>query len=223
MRRVSSCSAARSAHRPRRRARLGARRRPARLHDNGLASGASTAADRAADHRRPRRHGARPRRTSARKTGSGASCSGRATAGQTWQKTDGDPVQQSGATIDVDIVALPSGAHHRQRARRRRHELPELVLRRRRQDLDRLEGCDTTRRPGSPVVRDTARRTRPPRAPVYLLYHNLASGQAQHNMFVSTSTDSGATFGPPVPITLPGDDAYTDLQCADSGGPSTIS
>src|SRR3954447_13829545 len=58
--------------------------------------------------------------------------------------------------------------------------------------------------------------------PVYLLYHNLASGQAQHNMFVSTSTDSGETFGPPVPITLPGDDAYSDLQCADSGGPSTI-
>jgi hypothetical protein len=41
-------------------------------------------------------------------------------------------------------------------------------------------------------------------------------------MFVSTSTDSGATFGPPVPITLPGEDAYSDLQCADSGGPSTI-
>src|SRR3954469_343049 len=58
--------------------------------------------------------------------------------------------------------------------------------------------------------------------PVYLLYHNLASGQAQHNMFVSTSTDSGETFGPPVPITLPGDPAYADLQCADSGGPSTI-
>jgi BNR repeat protein len=58
--------------------------------------------------------------------------------------------------------------------------------------------------------------------PVYLLYHNLATGQAQHNMFVSTSTDSGETFGPPIPITLPGEDAYSDLQCADSGGPSTI-
>src|SRR4051794_37688946 len=58
--------------------------------------------------------------------------------------------------------------------------------------------------------------------PVYLLYHNLASGQAQHNMFVATSADSGATFGPPIPITLPGEDAYADLQCADSGGPSTI-
>src|SRR3954453_9525450 len=41
-------------------------------------------------------------------------------------------------------------------------------------------------------------------------------------MFVSTSSDSGQTFGPPVPITLPGEDAYSDLQCADFGGPSTI-
>ena len=57
---------------------------------------------------------------------------------------------------------------------------------------------------------------------VYLLFHNLASGNAQHNMFVAKSTDGGATFGVPVPITLPGSNAYTDLQCADSGGPSAI-
>ena len=57
---------------------------------------------------------------------------------------------------------------------------------------------------------------------VYLLFHNLASGQAQHNMFVATSTDGGQTFGAPIPVTLPGSDAYTDLQCADSGGPSAI-
>jgi hypothetical protein len=41
-------------------------------------------------------------------------------------------------------------------------------------------------------------------------------------MFVSTSTDAGATFGPPVPVTLPGSQAWADLQCADSGGPSDI-
>jgi hypothetical protein len=41
-------------------------------------------------------------------------------------------------------------------------------------------------------------------------------------MWVQTSTDSGATFGAPVPITLPGDEAYADLQCADSGGPSSL-
>jgi hypothetical protein len=57
---------------------------------------------------------------------------------------------------------------------------------------------------------------------VYLLYHNLGSGFAQHNMWVATSTDGGATFGEPVPVALPGSDAYADLQCADSGGPSDI-
>src|SRR5947209_5573474 len=57
---------------------------------------------------------------------------------------------------------------------------------------------------------------------VYLLFHNLASGNVSHNMFVSKSTDGGATFGPPIPVTLPGSDAWKDLQCADSGGPSTI-
>jgi hypothetical protein len=57
---------------------------------------------------------------------------------------------------------------------------------------------------------------------VYLMYHNLASGAGNHNMYVQTSTDDGASFGPPVPITLPGSRAYLDLQCADSGGPSNI-
>jgi len=57
---------------------------------------------------------------------------------------------------------------------------------------------------------------------VYLLFHNLFSGLATQNMFVATSIDGGETFGPPVPITAPGSDAWTDLQCADSGGPSNI-
>src|SRR5207302_199328 len=57
---------------------------------------------------------------------------------------------------------------------------------------------------------------------VYFLYHNLASGEAQHEMWVATSTDGGASFGVPVPIAPPGSDAYFDLQCADSGGPSAI-
>jgi hypothetical protein len=41
-------------------------------------------------------------------------------------------------------------------------------------------------------------------------------------MWVATSSDGGATFGPPVPIAQPGSDAYVDLQCSDSGGPSNI-
>src|SRR5947208_13757283 len=57
---------------------------------------------------------------------------------------------------------------------------------------------------------------------VYLLFHNLASGVGQHNMFVATSNDGGASFGPPVPLTLPGSQAYLDLQCSDSGAPSSL-
>ncbi len=57
---------------------------------------------------------------------------------------------------------------------------------------------------------------------MYLLFHNLASGAAQHEMFVATSTDGGANFGPPVPIAMPGEQAYLDLQCADSGAPSSL-
>ncbi|MEA3199887.1 MAG: repeat-like domain [Thermoplasmata archaeon] len=57
---------------------------------------------------------------------------------------------------------------------------------------------------------------------VYMLWHNLASGAAQHEMFVSTSHDGGATFQPPVPIAPPGSQAWLDLQCSDSGGPAKI-
>jgi hypothetical protein len=57
---------------------------------------------------------------------------------------------------------------------------------------------------------------------VYALMHNLASGSGSHNMWVSTSTDNGASFGAFVPVTLPGSQAWNDLQCADSGGPSNL-
>ena len=57
---------------------------------------------------------------------------------------------------------------------------------------------------------------------VYLLFHNALSGSATENEFVETSTDGGATFGPPVPITLPGTQAFLDLQCGDNSGPSGL-
>jgi hypothetical protein len=57
---------------------------------------------------------------------------------------------------------------------------------------------------------------------VYLLFHNLFSGSAVHEMFVATSTDGGASFGAPVPVAPPGSQAFLDLQCADSGAPSAI-
>jgi hypothetical protein len=54
---------------------------------------------------------------------------------------------------------------------------------------------------------------------VYLIFHNLLTGAATHNMWVMKSVDNGASFGPPVPITVPGTQAWLDLQCFDSGGP----
>jgi hypothetical protein len=42
------------------------------------------------------------------------------------------------------------------------------------------------------------------------------------DMFVSTSHDGGATFDSPVPVTVPGDPAFADLQCSGSSGPSGI-
>ena len=61
-----------------------------------------------------------------------------------------------------------------------------------------------------------------PHGLVYLLFHNGFSSNATHNMYVATSADGGASFGAPVPITLPGTAAWADLQCADSGGPSAL-
>jgi hypothetical protein len=57
---------------------------------------------------------------------------------------------------------------------------------------------------------------------VYLLFHNLLSGAANHNMFVATSHDGGQSFGAPIPVATPPQQDYLDLQCADSGGPSNI-
>ncbi|MHB8692177.1 MAG: hypothetical protein ACYDHH_13120, partial [Solirubrobacteraceae bacterium] len=42
---------------------------------------------------------------------------------------------------------------------------------------------------------------------VYLLFHNLLTGLVSQNMFIVTSNNDGATFGPPVPITKPGTQA----------------
>ena len=142
--------------------------------------------------------------------------------GNTFTKADSPIAGQTSATPDVDIVVLPSG-------RIIASELDDAGINFPTSFSD--DGGKTwTASKGATQLADQDRQwfaygpqdKATKQYPVYLLYHNLASGQAQHNMFVSTSTDSGATFGPPVPITLPGDDAYTDLQCADSGGPSTI-
>src|SRR5439155_24137185 len=47
---------------------------------------------------------------------------------------------------------------------------------------------------------------------VYMLWHNLLSGAADHEMMVSTSRDVAATFLPPVPISLPTSHACPHLK-----------
>src|SRR5436190_14111043 len=142
--------------------------------------------------------------------------------GQNFSRVPSPIAGQVGPTPDVDIVVLPSG-------RIIASELDDAGINFPTSYSD--DGGKTwTQSSGATQLADQDRQwfahgPKDPKTgayPVYLLYHNLASGQAQHNMFVSTSTDSGASFGPPVPITLPGEDAYADLPCADSGGPSTI-
>jgi hypothetical protein len=144
--------------------------------------------------------------------------------GKSWAKTAGDVGGQTVPTIDVDIVVLPTG-------RIIASELDTAGLNFPTGYSD--DGGKTWKASSGTTAADQDRQwfavgkvdpqTKQPR--VYLLYHNLASGLAQHNMWVQTSHDGGATFGAPVPVTTPtpgNQDAYLDLQCGDSGGPSTI-
>src|SRR3954451_14437834 len=147
---------------------------------------------------------------------------GSSDGGKTFQKADAPLAGQTSPTPDVDIVVLPTGRIIASELDTAGINFPT--------SFSDDGGKTWTLSQGATQLADQDRQwfahgPEDPQTheyPVYLLYHNLASGQAQHNMFVSTSTDSGETFGPPVPISLPGDDAYSDLQCADSGGPSTI-
>ena len=142
--------------------------------------------------------------------------------GQTWQRTAGNPVTHGEATIDVDVVAEQTG-------RILGSELDEAGLNFPSSISD--DGGKTwTETKGATELADQDRQwfavgpvdAKTGKPTVYLLYHNLGSGTANHNMFVAKSTDGGETFGPPVPTTVPGQTAYADLQCADSGGPSSI-
>ena len=142
--------------------------------------------------------------------------------GKTFKKTDTAPAGQTKSSPDTDIIVLPSGRIIASELDYAGVNFPTAYSDdggktwTASQGATQLADQDRQWFAYGPKDKDSGEY------PVYLLYHNLASGQAQHNMFVSTSSDSGATFGPPIPITLPGDDAYSDLQCADSGGPSRI-
>src|SRR5437588_9907821 len=140
------------------------------------------------------------------------------TDGLTWKQTPTEPAGQTAASTDVDIITLPSG-------RIVETELDFGGINCRTAYSD--DGGATWTLSQGTTVADTDRPwlvadPTPGSNKVYLLFHNLASGAASHNMFVSTSLDGGATFGNPVPVTLPGSQAWSDLQCADSGGPSDI-
>jgi hypothetical protein len=138
-----------------------------------------------------------------------------------WKATPALPAGQTSATPDVDILAMPSGRLLGSELDDAGINFPTAV------SDDR--GKTWTESSGSNKVADQDRQwfaygpdPKTGKENVYLLFHNLASGQAQHNMFVATSTDGGKTFGVPIPVAQPPSDAYTDLQCADSGGPSAI-
>jgi hypothetical protein len=141
--------------------------------------------------------------------------------GRTWHKTKADFAGQTVATPDVDITTLPSGRVIASELDDAGINFPSAVSDDRGRTWQQSHGsnqlADQDRQwvASGPVPGTRKRR-------VYMLFHNLASGNANHNMFVIPSDDGGKTWGVPVPITLPGDDAYNDLQCADSGGPSTI-
>jgi hypothetical protein len=136
--------------------------------------------------------------------------------GLTWTQTPTEPAGQTAATTDVDIATTPSG-------RIVETELDDGGINFRTAYSD--DGGVTWTVSQGTTFADTDRpwlASDPTSNNVYLLFHNLASGSATHNMFVSTSTDGGATFGSPEPVTLPGEQAWADLQCADSGGPSDV-
>src|SRR5437016_12154923 len=136
--------------------------------------------------------------------------------GLSWQQTPTEPAGQTLASTDVDIVTTPSG-----RIVETELDFGGINFRTAYSD----DGGKTWTPSEGTTLADTDRpwlASDPGSNKVYLLFHDLVSGTVSHNMFVETSLDGGATFGPPVPTTLPGSQAWADLQCADSGGPSDI-
>ena len=128
--------------------------------------------------------------------------------------------QHGAATIDVDIVADADGRIIASELDDAGLNFPTLDLRRRRQDLDRVQGRDPARRPGPPVVRRTARRQET--QAVRSTCCTTTSRAARRSTTCSSRRRPTAARRSVrrSRSRCPGDDAYTDLQCADSGGPS---
>jgi hypothetical protein len=146
-----------------------------------------------------------------------------------WTKTATDPSGQINPTIDVDIAVTRTGRVIASELDFAGPGIFTWYSDDRGATWNRVNSTLLSALPGTQIgdqdrqwfaVGPDDPTTHLPR--VYMLFHNLASGTATHNMFVLTSNDGGATFGPPIPTTIPGDQAWIDLQCADSGGPSNI-
>jgi hypothetical protein len=145
-----------------------------------------------------------------------------------WHTTPTTIPGQTMPTIDVDLVSMPAGSTHPGRLIATELDFAGINFVTGYSDdggatwaASTLAGIPAT---GAAQFADQDRPwiATGPHDRAYLLFHNLVSGTANHNMYVSTSTDGGASFLAPVPITAPGQQANTDLQCADSGGPSNI-
>src|SRR5439155_26247018 len=116
---------------------------------------------------------------------------GSADGGQTFKKTASPPAGQTMPTPDTDIVVLPSGRIIASEPDDAGINFPTSYpdddgkTRTASQGATQLADQDRQWFAYGPKDKSTGEY------PVYLLFHNLATGQAQHNMFVSTSTDSG--------------------------------
>ena len=146
-----------------------------------------------------------------------------------WHVT-GAIANQTAPTIDVDLVSMPAGSLHPGRLIAVELDSGGLNFRMSFSDdggvtwtSSGIAPADLNALPGGELAdQDRPWLATGPGDRAYLLFHNLLSGTVTHNMWVETSTDDGANFGAPVPVTQPGSQAWTDLQCADSGGPSNI-
>ena len=144
-----------------------------------------------------------------------------------WHTTATTFPGQTAPTIDVDLVSMPAGSTHPGRLIATELDSGGLNFITGYSDDGGATWHASTLAGGPSGAGQFADQDRPwlatgPHDRAYLLFHNLLSGAANHNMYVSTSTDGGATFGAPIPTTQPASQANLDLQCADSGGPSNI-
>lgn len=134
--------------------------------------------------------------------------------GRAFSRVKGDIPGQLSATIDLDVVVLPSG-------RVIANELDSDFSFPTGYSDD--GGATWTASQGIPFDLDRQWLAAGPHGEVYLVWHNFVSGLTPaHEVMVQTSTDGGATFGVPVPVATPGSPAAVDLGCGDSTGPSGI-